>query len=243
MSYYDPRNQPTHRLTVSQIKQIEASLRELEHEVAHWKEIAAEWEAVAEEEHLRVTQLEEQLQEQQNAVHKARGQAAEMQVKVDQLQPASLEGEEALTAAEDKSAQMQDRLTRAQADYENSKKRLERRFAIQADQNFMEFLRDLLPVMDNLERAIQNVPIDANNEKALDGVKMTRQLFLSTLDRYGVQPIEAREQPFDPAYHEAVGTIDDPSLPPGIVIKVEQTGYTYREKLLRPARVLITPIV
>lgn len=242
MSYYDPRNQPPHRLTVSQIKQIEASLRKLEREVAQWKEIARKCEATAEEEHHRMTQLEERLQEQQNTALQAREQAAEWQAKAEQLQPASLEREEALPAAEGKVAQMEDRLARAQADYDNSKKRLERRFAIQADQKIMEFLRDLLPVMDNLDRTIQHAPTGTNNEETLDGVKITRQLFLSALDSYGVQPIDALKQPFDPAYHEAVGTVNDPALPPGTVVEVEQSGYTYREKLLQPARVLITPI-
>ncbi|MCJ7660881.1 MAG: nucleotide exchange factor GrpE [Anaerolineales bacterium] len=219
MSYYDrsprrPRPQPTHRLTVSQIKQLEASLQELEREVARWKERARQWEAAAKEEYLRVTQLEAQLQEGQDT---------------------------APQAAEEKVAQLQDRLARAQADYENSKKRLEGRVANQVDQKFMQFLRDLLPIMDNLDRAIQHAPANTDNE-ILDGVKLTRQLFLSTLDSYGVQPLEALEQPFDPVVHEAIGTVNDPAVPPGIVVEVEQAGYTYRGKLLRPARVLITPI-
>ena len=186
--------------------------------------------------------MEEHLQELQNTALQAREQAAEWQARAEQLQPASLERGEARPAAEGKVAQMENRLARAQADYENSKKRLEQRFAIQADQKIMEFLRDLLPVMDNLDRTIPHASTDTNSEMMLDGVKMTRQLFLSALESYDVRAIDALEQPFDPAYHEAVGTVNDPALPPDTVVELEQAGYTYREKLLVPARVLITPI-
>ena len=104
------------------------------------------------------------------------------------------------------------------------------------DQNIMEFLRDLLPVLDNLERAIEHAQEDTDSE----GVKLTRQMFLSTLDKYGVKPIEALGSPFDPQVHEALGTKEDPSLEPGSVATVTEPGFTYRGKLLRPARVLVT---
>ena len=71
---------------------------------------------------------------------------------------------------------------------------------------------------------------------------MTRHSFLSILAQYEVHPIDAAEKPFDPELHEAVGTVNDPVFPPGTVVNVEQEGYTYHDKLLRPARVLITPI-
>lgn len=70
---------------------------------------------------------------------------------------------------------------------------------------------------------------------------MTRQMFLSTLDKYGVKPIDAFGSPFDPQVHETLGTKEDPSMEPGSVAEVAESGFTYREKLLRPARVLVTP--
>ena len=234
MSYYDrsrhnPRYQPTRRLTHSQIKQIEARLNELEAEAAKWKEIARKWETVAREQHQRANQLEEQLQELQNASFQAPGglEAAQAvgEVKIERAEA----GENIIT--------LEEQLARAQADFENAKKRLEKRYAQQFEQDMLAFLRDLLPILDNLDRAIQHNPADTNAE----GVKLTRQMFLSTLDKYGVKPTAVLGQPFDPEHHEALGIVEDSEIPPGSVAAVEQPGYTYQDKLLRPARVLVTP--
>lgn len=233
----NPRRQPTRTLTMDQIKQIEATLQELEGEAAKWKDLALKWEAAAKEEQERASQLEEQLQEQQEKMRQVEEQAApeqsegEAAVEMDDTEGESIE------KAEAQIGQMETHLMQAQAEYENARKRLEKRYANLLDQNIMEFLRDLLPVLDNLDRAIEHAREDADSE----GVKLTRQMFLSALDKYGVQPIEAFGSPFDPEIHEALGTKEDHSLEPGSVSEVAEPGFTYREKLLRPARVLVTP--
>lgn len=239
MSYYDrsrrnPRYQPTRRLTLDQIQQIESTLQELQQEAAKWKEISQKWEATAREEHQRANRLEEQLKEQQNIPLQPREQLANEQVVVE----TALENQESLAEAEEKINQLEEHLARAQADFENAKKRLEKRFAQQSEQNLMEFLRDLLPVLDNLDRALRHAPVDSNTE----GVQLTSQMFLSTLDKYGVKPIQALGERFDPEHHEALGTVENTKYPPGSVAVVEQPGYTYRDKLLRPAQVLVTPV-
>ncbi len=232
-----PRQQQTRTLTIDQIKQIEATLQELEGEATKWKELAQKWEATAKEEQERASHLEEQLEEQQEMIAQIQEQVAQQQF----LSEAAVEMDDAegesIEKAEDQMTQMEAHLMQAQAEYENARKRLEKRYANLLDQNIMEFLRDLLPVLDNLDRALEHAPEDANNE----GVKLTRQMFLSTLDKYGVKPIEAFGSPFDPEIHEALGIKEDPSLEPGSVAKVAEPGFTYREKLLRPARVLVTP--
>lgn len=238
MSYYnryqrDPRQGPTRTLTLDQIKQIEATLQELEQEATKWKQLAQQWEATAKEEQQRASQLEEQLLEQRDEMLKAREQIAEDQERAE----IEREGQDVFTQAEDKITRMEQHLARAQADYENARRRLEKRFANLLDQNIKEFLLDLLPVLDNLERAIQHAPEDSDSE----GVKMTQQMFLSTLDKHGVKPIEALGKVFDPQYHEAIGIVEDAELPPGSVAAVDQPGYMYRDKVLRPVRVLITP--
>jgi len=232
MQYYDPyrrspRRQPTRTLTLDQIKQIEATLQELEQEAVKWKELAGKWEAAAKEERQRVSQLEERLQEQLGEDPQENKKSTETAV----------DAKEASEKAEEKITRMEQHLARAQAEYENAKKRLETRYANILDQNIMEFLRDLLPVLDNLDRAIQHAPADASGE----GVQLTHQMFLSTLSKYGVKPIDALGAPFNPVYHEAIGNVVDPKLAPDTVAVVDQQGYTYRDKLLRPARVLITP--
>jgi molecular chaperone GrpE len=238
MSYYDrprrtPRYQPTRRLTLEQIQQIETTLQELQQEAAKWRDISQEWEATAREEHQRANRLEEQLKEQQNISYQISHQNAYEQVDDE----TAGESQELLIEAEEKINQLEENLVRAQADYENAKKRLEKRYTQQSEQDLMEFLRDLLPVLDNLDRAIEHTQAASNDE----GIQLTRQLLLSTLDKYSVKPIQALGQRFNPEYHEALGTVEDSKYPPGSVAVVEQPGYAYRDKLLRPAQVLVTP--
>jgi molecular chaperone GrpE len=238
MSYYNryqrnPRQGSTRTLTLDQIKQIETTLQELEQEATKWKELAQKWEVTAKEEQQRAGQLEEQLKEQRDEMLKVQEQVAEDRERAD----IKREGQDPFAQAEDKINRMEQDLARAQADYGNARRRLEIRFANLLDQNIMEFLLDLLPVLDNLERAIQHAPEDSDSE----GVKMTQQMFLSTLDKHGVKPIEALGKVFDPQHHEAIGVVEDADLPPGSVAAVDQPGFMYRDKVLRPVRVLITP--
>ena len=95
---------------------------------------------------------------------------------------------------------------------------------------------------DHLELALQH-GADLTGDKVQDyvgNIAVTHQAFLATLRRYGVTPMDALGRPFDPNLHEAVGQMPDTALPPGTVAHVVQTGYLDGEKLLRPARVLVS---
>ena len=232
-----PRRQPTRTLTMDQIKQIEATLQELEGEASKWKELARKWEAAAKEEQARSNQLEEQLQEQRERTRQVEEQVAQEASEVEAAAEVVHAERESTQEMEDQITQMETHLMQAQAEYENARKRLEKRYANLLDQNIMDFLRDLLPVLDNLERAIEHASEDADGE----GVRLTRQMFLSTLGKYGVEQLEALGSPFNPQVHDALGIKEDPSLEPGSVATVAEPGFTYRGKLLRPARVLVTP--
>lgn len=128
---------------------------------------------------------------------------------------------------------------RALADMQNLRKRSEReneqsrRFAIEG------FARDLLPVADNLERALSAIPEDSGPElKALeDGVKMIQNELTRALEKHGVTRIEALNLPFDPNLHQAVVQMDAPALEPGMVAQVMQSGYLLNNRLLRPSMV------
>jgi len=222
---------------MDQIKQIETTLQELEQEASKWKLLAQQWEATAKEEQQRAGKLEEQLQDQQEKMRQVEVQVAAEESEGEAVAEMVQAEGEIIQKADDQITQMQTHLMQARAEYENARKRLEKRYAIQLDQTIMEFLRDLLPILDNLDRAIKHTSEDDDSE----GVKLTRQMFLSTLDKHGAKPIEAFGSPFDPEIHEALGTTEDHSLEPGSVAEVAEPGFTYREKLLRPARVLVTP--
>jgi molecular chaperone GrpE len=137
-------------------------------------------------------------------------------------------------------AALRDRLLRALADAENTRRRADgaaadaRRYAIS------DFARELLTVADNLQRALEAAGAHTrrNEGTLIEGVEATQRLLAAALARFGVQRIDALGQRFDPNLHEAVTTqhSDDP---PGTVIGVIEDGYTINDRLLRPARVVV----
>ncbi|MDX1688538.1 MAG: nucleotide exchange factor GrpE [Candidatus Promineifilaceae bacterium] len=140
---------------------------------------------------------------------------------------------------ETEAATWRDRYLRMAADLENTKKRLER---IHTDRTLTaqeRLLRDLLPLADNLERALAHASPAEQRSSLYTGVELTLKEFLGTLEKHGVRRIEALGEPFDPELHEAIGASPHPTLSPGTVMHVELPGYTFKGRLLRPARVLV----
>jgi molecular chaperone GrpE len=132
---------------------------------------------------------------------------------------------------------------RLQAELDNLRRRWEQRFESETANARQEILRDMLPLADHLELALQHgAGSNEGDEQAqeyLRNINATYQAFLNTLKRYNVTPIEAQGQPFDPTLHEAVGQVSSGDVPSGHVAQVVQTGYMEGDKLLRPARVLV----
>jgi molecular chaperone GrpE len=141
-------------------------------------------------------------------------------------------------------ASLRDRLLRALAEAENTRRRAER--AIEDARKFAitEFARELLIVGDNLQRTVVagegQAPPTAENVALVEGVRATLRILMQTLERFGVRRIDALGQNFDPNLHEAVGEVEDPSQPPGTVIRVIEEGYMIHDRLLRPARVFVS---
>jgi molecular chaperone GrpE len=149
--------------------------------------------------------------------------------------------EERLEQLQAEAAEWEDKYVRSYAEMENSKKRLARHYANQLEQERERLLRDMLLVADNLERALAYAYENQAEPGMRPGVELTLKAFSDALAKYGVRPIKAQGQSFDPELHEAVGVISHPALPPHTVVRVEQTGYTIGDKLLRPALVMVTP--
>lgn len=139
----------------------------------------------------------------------------------------------------------QERYLRLQAEMENLRRRFEQRAATESAEARRAILRDMLPLADHLELALQHgSALEGEAAKGFVGsIEATYRAFLETLRRYGVAPIEAEGTPFDPALHEAVGMIPLANAPAGTqaehVAHVVQRGYLDGETLLRPARVLV----
>lgn len=134
-----------------------------------------------------------------------------------------------------------DRYVRLYAEFENYKKRTGREtdeFRKYANE---KVLKEMLPVLDNLERAIVHVK-EAPEEgvgKLLEGVELIRKQFADVLARFEVTPIPARGRPFDPQVHQAVSQQETPDAPDGSVVEELQRGFFYKERVLRPAMVVV----
>jgi molecular chaperone GrpE len=126
---------------------------------------------------------------------------------------------------------------RLQAEMASFRKRQERRADEAVVTERERLLREVLPVLDNLERALDG-PIEPACSGLARGVELTRRELVRFLESEGVSPIAAAEAPFTPALHEAVATVADPARS-GRVVQVVQTGYLLNDRLLRPARVVV----
>lgn len=125
----------------------------------------------------------------------------------------------------------------AMADFENYKKRIERQFREIADSGRRELLKNFLPVIDNLERALS---FDQTSVDALrNGVQQTLKGFEAVLGMEGVKPLSLKGQKFDPNLAEAIGTQDAPGVEDDTVLEEAQKAYMMGEELLRPAKVIV----
>lgn len=133
-------------------------------------------------------------------------------------------------------AEFKDKYLRAMADLDNMRKRMLREREEARHYGAEHLLRDLLVVLDNLERAMQ---ASGDVTQIREGVRLTHDQFKHILRQHGVEVIEAAGAPFDPAHHEAVAHIETEVHPPGVVVEEHRRGYRYRERLLRPAMVSV----
>lgn len=152
------------------------------------------------------------------------------------VSPPSVPPEEAEGAEEGP----QERLLRLAAEFENYKKRIERERASAVSYANETLLERLLPVVDNLERALAAAEPKGGQDGLVAGVEITLRELLEVLRREGVEPIVAEGEPFDPTVHEAVMTQPSSDVPEGDVLLQIEKGYRYRDRILRPAKVVVS---
>jgi len=134
-----------------------------------------------------------------------------------------------------------DRLLRVSAEFENYKKRTAREMADFKKFANQSLLRELLPIIDNLELAIKaaaEAP-DGKDPCLLDGVALTRKEILKVFENFHVEPIDALGKPFDPNFHEAVMREESDEHPENTVVNELQKGYLMHDRLLRPSMVVV----
>ncbi|WP_448213382.1 nucleotide exchange factor GrpE [Colwellia sp. MEBiC06753] len=178
-----------------------------------------------------IAQAEAQVEEKLDAAVDA---ISEEQQKINEL-------ELALAAAQATVADQKDSVIRAKAEVDNVRRRSAqdvekaRKFALE------KFAGELLPVVDNLERAIESFDREDEAQKAmLEGVELTLQSFLSTLEKFDINAVNPQDQPFNPELHQAMSMQEVPGVPANTVIAVMQKGYELNGRLIRPAMVMVS---
>ena len=148
------------------------------------------------------------------------------------LEPASAELKAEVVA-------MREKVLRSQADMQNLRRRCEKDVEQAHKFGQEKLIKELLPVIDNFERAVETAP-EGTDAVVIDGIKMTQDALLSALKKFNVVQIDPMGTAFDPLFHQAVSIIENPDVEPNTVIAVMQKGYTLNERLVRPAMVIVS---
>ncbi len=134
---------------------------------------------------------------------------------------------------------LNDKYLRLAAEFDNYKRRVQRdqqdtiRFANE------KLFKDLLPTLDNLERALQSGHEQNRIEGLLEGVDLTYKHFLDTLQKMGIKQVSSVGEVFDPAKHQAVGQVESTTIPENVIVDEYQKGYFVHDRILRPAMVTV----
>ena len=131
---------------------------------------------------------------------------------------------------------MLDRLARAQAEFENARRRASKEQQDFRDYAAADTVKSLLPVIDSFERALQ---VKSDSGEFRSGVELIYKQLQDVLSKLGARPIPARGEPFDPRYHEAIEMVETSEALDHVVLEELQRGYKFKDRLLRPAMVKV----
>lgn len=178
-----------------------------------------------------IAQAEEQVEEQHEHAHEV---ISEEQEKINEL-------ELALSAAQATVADQKDSVIRAKAEVDNVRRRSAqdvekaRKFALE------KFAGEMLTTVDNLERALQSIDKDdESNKSIIEGIELTYQGLLASLEKFSIKAVDPQDQPFNPELHQAMSMQEVEGVAPNTVIAVMQKGYELNGRLIRPAMVMVS---
>lgn len=147
--------------------------------------------------------------------------------------------ESQLAEVQKQAADYLDQLQRERASFATYRRRTEKEREEVAQVAAVETLKRLLPIIDDFDRAIAALPAEKAADESIRGFGLIHRKFVALLDLVGVKVVDPIGQPFDPAYHEAIGQDSSTDVPSGHITMVLQKGYTYADKPLRPALVRV----
>jgi molecular chaperone GrpE len=149
-----------------------------------------------------------------------------------------VENEDPLALAQRERDDYLDLAQRTQADFENYRKRAAKEVAAAGERARGGFVRELLPVVDNLERALTTA--HGNEQHLAEGVRLVHSELIAVLERNGIEQFDPKGESFDPSVHEALSTRSEAGAEPGTVLDVVEKGYRANGAVLRPARVVVS---
>lgn len=161
-----------------------------------------------------------------------------------QIEDLSAKAEELLEKLRSENSDLKDRLLRNAAEYENSRKLIEKETRSTIESSMAGMFREMIDILDNFDRAIDHMSNGngTDKESIMEGIKKIDRRFHDFLEKFGVEPYSADGQRFDPSLHEAISVTTNPDLPDGQVIEEFVKGYRFRGKVLRPSRVVVNKV-
>jgi molecular chaperone GrpE len=177
--------------------------------------------------------------EPKNAEQAAKDGGADQAAAAGALEVEPLSIEEQLAAKEKEARENWDRFLRERADLENFRKRANREKEELLNYGYKSLIEEVLPVLDNLERALSHASEDGL-PALVEGIRMTHCMLLAALRKFNVRQIEAVGTLFDPAFHQAMAQVPTDEYPPNTVVEEYQKGYMLKDRLLRPAMVSVS---
>ncbi|MDO3384715.1 nucleotide exchange factor GrpE [Gilvimarinus sp. SDUM040013] len=188
--------------------------------------------------HNKVTDQEHKDQVDQEAVEAEQAETEQPEEAVE-VDISSLQSQlQDLTAA---LANAKEQTLRAHAETQNARRRAEADVEKAHKFGQEKLVADLLPVVDNLERALASIDVEDESFKAVvEGIELTLKSFTDTLTKHQVEPVNPVGEPFDPQLHQAMSMIESPDSEPNTVLDVFQKGYTLHGRLVRPAMVVVS---
>ena len=142
-------------------------------------------------------------------------------------------------ATQDKAKESMDQLLRLKADFENTKKRLQREKEDAIKFANEKLLVEILPIVDNLDRAMASLSEGHDPVKVIEGLKLAQEELHQVLELHGVQVVQAVGEAFNPQLHEAVAAVESAEAKEGTILDEVQRGYVLNGRLIRPSRVRI----
>jgi molecular chaperone GrpE len=160
---------------------------------------------------------------------------------VEETQDIAKDIEDTEAPIENELEELNQQYLRLAADFENYKRRVTKERADSIAYGNEELIKEMLNVLDNLQRALEHTEQQDDVKPVIDGVKLVQKQFVSTLEKFGVQPIDASKgKEFDPMRHQAIEHAESDEIAPGLVLSEMLPGYTLKERLLRPALVVVS---